>query len=92
MPIKNTISHENSRPKLSINIDTKIFKKRKANWDFPGDPVVKTLPSKTGGMGAILGRGTKILHVAWYSQKFIKNKRQIEPFFQWSCMDVRVGL
>ena len=75
-----------------MNINTKILKKRKANWDFPGVPAVKTLPSNPGGMGSVLGRETKILHVAWCSQKFIKNKRQIELFFQWSCMNVRVGL
>ena len=26
------------------------------NWNFPGGPVVKTLPSNTGGAGPIPGR------------------------------------
>ena len=30
--------------------------------DFPGDPVVKTLPSKAGVAGTILDRGVKIRH------------------------------
>ena len=32
--------------------------------DFPGGPVVKSLPSSAGDAGLIPGRGTKILHVA----------------------------
>ena len=28
-------------------------------WDFPGGPVVKTLPSDAGDVGLIPGRGTK---------------------------------
>ena len=31
--------------------------------DFPGGPVVKTLPSNTGGAGSIPGQGAKIPHV-----------------------------
>ena len=31
-------------------------------WDFPGGPVVKNLPSNAGDTGLILGRGTKIPH------------------------------
>ena len=30
--------------------------------DFPGGPVVKNLPTKTGDTGSILGPGTKIPH------------------------------
>ena len=30
--------------------------------DFPGGPVVKTLPSNAGGEGLIPGRGAKIPH------------------------------
>ena len=36
-------------------------KKRKENsQNFPGDPVVKNLPSNPGDAGLIPGRGTKI--------------------------------
>ena len=30
--------------------------------DFPGSPVVKTLPFNAGGVGSIPGQGAKILH------------------------------
>ena len=30
--------------------------------DFPGDPMVKNLPSNAGDTGSILGRGTKSPH------------------------------
>ena len=33
-------------------------------WDFPGGPVVKNPPSNAGGVGSILGQGTKIPHAA----------------------------
>ena len=29
-------------------------------WDFPGSPVVKSLPSNAGGAGSIPGQGPKI--------------------------------
>ena len=29
-------------------------------WDFPGSPVVKTLPSNAGGAGLIPGGGSEI--------------------------------
>ena len=32
------------------------------NRDFPGDSVVKNLPSNSGNMRSIPGLGTKILH------------------------------
>ena len=31
-------------------------------WDFPGGPVVKTLPSNAGDEGSILDHGIKIPH------------------------------
>ena len=34
--------------------------KNSLNGDFPGGPVVKTLPSDAGGAGWIPGRGAKI--------------------------------
>ena len=40
--------------------------------DFPGCPVVKVLSFQGGGVGSILGPGTKILHGA---AKIIINKR-----------------
>ena len=44
--------------------------------DFPGGPVVKTLPSSTGGAGSIPGRGAKIPRASRpKKQKNIKKKR-----------------
>ena len=33
-------------------------------WDFPGGPVVKTLPSNAGGAGSIPGQGAEIPHAS----------------------------
>ena len=33
--------------------------------DFPGSPVVRTLPSSAGGVGLILGQAAKIPHGSW---------------------------
>ena len=42
--------------------------------DFPGCPVVKTLPSNAGGMSSIPGWGSKIPHVTQGSKKKKKQK------------------
>ena len=34
------------------------------NWDFPGGPAVKNLPSNAGDAGPLPGQGTKIPHAA----------------------------
>ena len=49
------------------DIMTAVIKK---DWDFPGGPVVKTLPSNSADMGLIPGQGTKILYVSknWVTQ------------------------
>ena len=36
--------------------------KDKNGGDFPGGPVVKSLPSSAGSVGSIPGQGTKIPH------------------------------
>ena len=48
-------------------------------WDFPGGPVVKTLPSKVGGAGLIPSQGAEIPHASWpKNKKQNKTKRQIQ--------------
>ena len=42
---------------------------RSQTLDFPGGPMVKTLPSNAGDMGLIPDWGTKILHATWCGQK-----------------------
>ena len=42
--------------------------------DFPGGPVVKTLPSNAGGEGSIPGWGAKIPHASWPESQNIKKE------------------
>lgn len=44
------------------DVSSKITKNFKG---FPDRPVVKTLPSDTGGVGSVRGWETKILHAFW---------------------------
>ena len=37
---------------------------KKQSWDFPDNPVFKSLPSNAGDTGSIPDQGTKIPHVA----------------------------
>ena len=46
--------------------------------DFPGSPVVKTLPSNAGDVGSIPGQGTKVLHAMGCSKKKKKSAYSIQ--------------
>ena len=48
-------------------------------WDFPGGPVVKTLPSNAGDEGSILDHGIKIPHALGSGPKN-QNIEQIQFF------------
>ena len=48
--------------------------------DFPGGPVVKTLPSNAEGVGSIPGRGSKIPHASWPKNQSIKQKQYCNKF------------
>ena len=48
--------------------------------DFPGGPVVKTLPSNAGGAGPIPGWGAKIPHALWPKNQNIKQKQHYNKF------------
>ena len=53
---------------------------RNPSEDFPGSPVVKTLPSNGGGAGSNPGQGAKIPH-AWRPKKQnIKQKQYCNKF------------
>ena len=43
--------------------------KNVCSGDFPGSPMVKTPHFQCRSVGSISGRGTKIPHAAWHSQK-----------------------
>ena len=44
--------------------------------DFPGGPVVKTLPSSAGCADSIPGQGTKIPHASWPKKKKRRHKTE----------------
>ena len=48
--------------------------------NFPGSPVVKTLPSDAGGVGSISGRGAKIPHALWPKNLKVKQKQYCNKF------------
>ena len=52
----------------------------KFNEDFPGGPVVKTLPSNAGGAGLIPGWGAKIPHTSRPKNQKIKQKQYCNKF------------
>ena len=49
-----------------------IFRKTR---DFPGGPVVKTLPSSAGDVGSPHGQKGKILHASWPRNQNIEQKQ-----------------
>ena len=48
--------------------------------DFPGGPVVKTLPSSARGVGLIPGWGAKIPHVSSPKDQNIRQKQYCNKF------------
>ena len=57
-------------------------------WYFPCDPVVKTSPSNTGGMGSTPGQSAKILHSSGPKNQNVKLKQYCnelnKDFKKWS--------
>ena len=53
--------------------------KNPTDGDFPGSPMVKTLPSNAGAAGLIPGQGTKIPHASWLKKK---TKQKTEAIWQ----------
>ena len=51
-----------STPEDLTSYRSKMFKKKKITGDFPGGPVVKTLPCNEGSAGSIPGQGAKLPH------------------------------
>ena len=60
--------------RLSPSINSPMY------GDFPGGPVVKTSPSKAGGVGSIPGQGFKIPHASWPENQNIKQKQYCNKF------------
>ena len=68
----NKRSHHNEKPAH--------HNKRVASGDFPGGPVVKTLPSNAGSTGSTQGRGAKIPHASQPKNQNIKQKKYCNKF------------
>ena len=49
-------------------------------WDFPGSPVVKTLPSSARGAGSIPAWGAKFPHALWPKNQKIRQKQYCNKF------------
>ena len=49
---------------------------KQSSGDFSGGPVVGTLPSNSGDVVLILGRGTEIPLASWLKHRNIKNQKQ----------------
>ena len=56
-----------------ISNETKL-PETKDMWDFPGSPMLKTLPSNAGDVGLIPGRGGKIPHASGPKNQNIKTE------------------
>lgn len=46
-------------------------------WDLPGGPVVQTRAANAGGLGSILGWGTKIPNATKHGQEIFKKERSL---------------
>ena len=58
------------KSKLALNSSSRGLN----TWDFPGSPVIKTLPSNAGKSGSKLDQGAKIPHASWSKNQNIKQK------------------
>ena len=57
-----------------------IWHVKQLYWDFPGGPVVKTLPSSTGRVGSFPRQGTEIPCTWWSENQNIKQKQYCKQF------------
>ena len=57
-----------------------FFLKKEIDRDFPGSPVVTTLPFNAGGAGSIPGQGAKIPHASGPKTQNIKQKQYCNQF------------
>ena len=48
--------------------------------EFPAGPVVKTSPSRAGGVGSISGRRDKIPHTSWPKHQNTKQKKYYNKY------------
>ena len=54
--------------------------KNSSSWDFPGGPVVQTLPSNAWDVSSIPGQGAKIPLASWPRKQNRKQKQYCNKF------------
>ena len=59
---------------------TQLYFKIEIYWDFPGSPVVGTLPSIAGGTSPIPGWTARIPHASWPKNQNIEQKQYCNKF------------
>ena len=62
---KNSRMHNAEERRSELETRMEITQSKEQTGDFPGGPVVKTSPSKAGGVYSIPGRGAKIPNASW---------------------------
>ena len=70
----------NSTTKDCFEFEFNTCKELQIVGDFPGSPVVRTLPSNAGGVGLILGQGVKIPHASGPKNQNRKQKQYRKKF------------
>ena len=62
-------------------------------WDFPGGPVVKTLPFNAGGCNSICGQGARVPRSSQPEAQSIKQKQYYSKFNkdlnEWSTWKIK---
>ena len=58
----------------------KYINKNQYTGDFPGGPVVETLPSKAGGVGQTSGQEAKIPHASHPKKRNMKQRQYCNKF------------
>ena len=80
-PLKVSVSHRQDKDTMHVSrIQGKLremyYDRSKSCFgDFPGSPVLKTLPSNSGGVGSVPGWGTKIPHASWPKHQNMEQKQ-----------------
>ena len=74
------VSGSKSLLKLMLRPPKHLSKSKAPGRDFPGGPVVGTLPFNAGGTGSISGRGAKIPHASWPKTQNMEQKQYCKKF------------
>ena len=78
--IRDVNTYQNENILVYTRLDQNTYFQNNHSWDFPGGPVVKTLPSIAGGACYIPGQGGKIPHALQTKNQNIKQKQYCNKF------------